>query len=91
MLRLTDLLGQNWKVTSDEKMIFIFHQRNKGGNRDYCSHISVTFETTGKFLIVFVRLILGKKGLMELWGHDGKLTSDMGLSVEMMIIAAIFQ
>ena len=31
--------------------------------RDYCSHISVTFETTGTFLIVFVRLILGKVGL----------------------------
>ena len=30
------------------------------GNRDYCSHISVTVETTGKFVIVFVRLILGK-------------------------------
>ena len=62
MLRLTNLLGGNWKVTSDEKMIFIFHQRNKSRNGDYCSHISVTFETTGKFLIVFVRLILGKKG-----------------------------
>ena len=34
-----------------------------GGNRDYYSHILVTFETTGKFLIVFVRLILGKVGL----------------------------
>ena len=34
-----------------------------GDNRDYYSHILVTFETTGKFVIVFVRLILGKKGV----------------------------
>ena len=32
-----------------------------GGDRDYYRHISVTFETTGKFVIVFVRLILGKR------------------------------
>ena len=38
------------------------HQGYKGGNRDYCSHLSVRFETTGKFLIVFLRLILGKVG-----------------------------
>ena len=34
-----------------------------GGNRDYYNHILVTFETTGKFVIVFVRLILGKVGV----------------------------
>ena len=34
-----------------------------GGNRDYYSHISVTFKTRGKFVIVFVRLILGKVGV----------------------------
>ena len=34
-----------------------------GGNRDYYSHILVTFETTGEFVIVFVRLILGKLGV----------------------------
>ena len=34
-----------------------------GGNRDYYSHFSVTFETTGKFVIVLVRLILGKLGV----------------------------
>ena len=44
-------------------MIFISHQICKGGNRDYCSHFLVTFERTGKFLIVFLRLILGKKGV----------------------------
>ena len=44
-------------------MIFISHQRDKGGNRDYYNHFSVNFETTGKFLIVFVRLVLGKAGV----------------------------
>ena len=34
-----------------------------GGNRDYSSHFLVTFETTGKFVIVLVRLILGKLGV----------------------------
>ena len=34
-----------------------------GGNRDYYNHILVTFEITGKFVIVFVRLILGKVGV----------------------------
>ena len=33
------------------------------GDRDYYRHISVTFETTGKFVIVFVKLILGKVGV----------------------------
>ena len=36
------------------------HQRYMDGNRDYCGHYSLTFETTGKFLIDFVKLILGK-------------------------------
>ena len=57
---LKDLPGHEGKVTSDKKMISISHKGYKGGNRDYCSHFLVTFETTGKFLIVFVRLILGK-------------------------------
>ena len=34
-----------------------------GGNRDYYDHIFVIFEITGKFVIVFVRLILGKVGV----------------------------
>ena len=34
-----------------------------GGNRDYYRHILMTFETTGKFVIVVVRLILGKLGI----------------------------
>ena len=57
---MTYLPGHDGKVTLDEKMISISHQGYKGGNRDYCSIFSVTFETIGKFLIVFVRLILEK-------------------------------
>ena len=62
-LELTDVPGHNGKVTSDKKFIFISHQRHKGGNRDYCRHFSVIFEITGKFFIVFLRLILGIKGV----------------------------
>ena len=57
------LPGHDGKVMSDKKMISISHQGYKGGNRDYCSHFSVTFETRGRFLIVFLRLILGKMGI----------------------------
>ena len=62
-MRLTYLPGQDEKVTSGKKIIYISHQCYKGGNRDYYSHSSATFETADKFLIVFVRLILGKVGL----------------------------
>ena len=39
-----------------------------GGNRDYYSHVLVTFETTGEFVIVFVRLIFGKFRVDEFTG-----------------------
>ena len=56
-------------MTSDKKIIFNCHRVYKGGNRDYCSHFSVTFfKTTAKFLIAFVRLILGK---VEVDGFTG--------------------
>ena len=42
-------------------MICKSYQRYKGDNSDYCSHFSVSFETASKFLIAFVRLILGKE------------------------------
>ena len=60
---LTDLPVHGRKATSDKKIIFIPHEGFKGGNRDQCNHFSVTLQTTGKFLIVFVRLILGKIGV----------------------------
>ena len=49
-------------------MTSISHKGYKGGNKDYCSHFSMTFETTSKLLIVFVRLILGKVGVDGLTG-----------------------
>ena len=64
---------------SDKKMYSIPYESYGSGNRDYCGHFSVTFETIDKFLIVFVRLVLGKEGLTDLPGHDGKMTSDMNL------------
>ena len=36
------------------------HQSYMDGNRGYCGHYSLTFETAGKFLIDFVKWILGK-------------------------------
>ena len=50
-LWLMDLPGHNGKVTSDKKTISILYEGYKSGNRDYGSHFSVTFETTGKFLM----------------------------------------
>ena len=73
---MTDLPGHDGKMTSDKKITYIPYEGYKGGNRDYCSHFPVTFKTKGKFLIVFIRLILGKVGLKDLPGHDGKVTSD---------------
>ena len=42
-------------------MIYNSYQGYKGENRDHCIHFSLMFETTCKFLIAFVILILGKK------------------------------
>ena len=81
---MTDLPGHDGKVTSDKKMIFIFHQRHKDGNRGYCSHFSVTFERAGKFLIVFVRLILRKKGVDGVTGQ--KLEIDIRYEFDLKMI-----
>ena len=64
-------------------MISISHQGYKRGNRDYCSHFSVTFETTGKFLIVFVRLIMGKKEVYRFTGtrQEGDIRNEFELKV----------
>ena len=69
---MTYLLGHDGKVASDKKMISISYQGYKGGNKDYCSHFFVIFETAHKFLIVFVRLILGKVGVDGFTGSRGK-------------------
>ena len=57
---LTDLLVHNKKVTSDKKTLFISDQRNMGGNRDYCSYLSVIFEAMNKSPIFFLQLVFGK-------------------------------
>ena len=56
------LMGNDGKMMSDKKVISISHQGYNGKNRDYCSHFSVIFETTGKFLIVFCKTDIGKSG-----------------------------
>ena len=61
-MRLTGLPGHEVKVTSYKQMIFTFHQKNKGGNRDYCSHFSVILETTSKFPF-FLRLLFENVGV----------------------------
>ena len=66
-------------MTSDKKMICNSYQRHKGENRNYYRHFSVIFESSSKFLIVFVRLIIERRGLTDLPGHDVKLTSDINL------------
>ena len=58
---LTGLPGHEVKVTSDKQMIFTFHQKNKGGNRDYCSHFSVIPETTSKSPFFF-KIVIWKCG-----------------------------
>ena len=58
----------------------------------------MTFETTGKFLIAFVRLVLGKVGVDRFTGPRGKVMSDKKIisslmkvkRLEIEIIAAIF-
>ena len=70
---VTDLPGHDRKVTSDKKIICNSYQRYKGRNTVCCSPFSVIFETTTKFLIFFVRLILGKVLLTDLKDPYGKL------------------
>ena len=55
-------MGNDGKMMSDKKVISISHQGYNDKNRDYCSHFSVIFETTGKFLIVFCKTDIGKSG-----------------------------
>ena len=79
-----DLPGHDGKATSDKKIIYISYECYKGGNRDYCSHFSVTFVTTGKFLIVFVRLILGKVGV-DVFTRPGR-ESDIRYECDLKVV-----
>ena len=69
-------------------MISISHQVYKGGNRGYCSHFSVTFETTGKCLIVFVRLILGEVGVDVFSGS--RRESNIRYEFDLKILASVY-
>ena len=84
-LGLTDLPGQGRKVTSDKKMIFTSHERYMGGNRDYCSNFSVTFETIGNFLTDFVRQILGKKGVDRVTGPRLEIDARYGFDLKIIL------
>ena len=64
-LGLTNLPGHDWRVTSDKEIICKSYQSHKIENIDHCSPFLVIFVTTKKFLIVFVRLVLGKEGVDE--------------------------
>ena len=97
---MTDLLGHDGKVTSDKTMIFISDQRFKYGNRDYLNGIqiqfqngnSVTFEAIGNFLVVFVRLILGKVGVDGVTGprREIDIRYKFDSKVFLVIIVTIF-
>ena len=55
-----------------------------GGDRDYYRDSSVAFETTGKFLIVFVRLVLAKVGVD---GFTGPLReSDIRIECDLKVV-----
>ena len=79
-----DLPNHDGKVTSDKKLIYIFHQRYKGQNRNYCSNFSVTFKTTSTLLIVFVTLILGKRRIDGFPGRRQK--SDTRYEFELKLV-----
>ena len=80
---LTDLPGHDEKLTSNKTKICNSYRRYKGGNRNYCSHFSVIFETTSKFLIVFVKFILGKVGVDRFAGPRWKtdIKYEFGLKI----------
>ena len=69
-------------------MISISNQGYNGGNRDYCSHFLLTFETTVKFLIVFVKLILGKVRVDRFTGPrwESDIRYDFDLKVVLKIL-----
>ena len=81
---LTYLPNHKKKLTSDKKIIFIYYECHKSGNRDYGSYFSVIFQTTGKFLIVFIRLILEKVGIDRFLGP--RRESDIGYKLGFKIV-----
>ena len=82
-----------------KKMISKLYQKYKGEYRDYCCDFLVIFETTNKFSIAFVTMILGKKGVDRVTasrqGNDVRYEFDLKLilkvfRVQIEILAAIF-
>ena len=80
-------------------MISKLYQKSTGEYRDYCCDFSVIFETTNKFSIAFVTVILGKKGVDRVTaprrGNDVRYEFDLklilkGFRVQIEILAAIF-
>ena len=64
-------------------MISKLYQKSTGEYRDYCCDFSVIFETTNKFSIAFVTVILGKKGVDRVTaprrGNDVRYEFDLKL------------
>ena len=81
---MTELRHHNGKVTSDKKMIFISHQRNKGGKKDFSIHFYVIFETTSKFQLFFISLVFGKLGVDGVTGQQRE--SDVKYESDLMVI-----
>ena len=80
-------------------MISKLYQKSTGEYRDYCCDFSVIFETTNKFSIAFVTVILGKKGVDRVTaprrGNDVRYEFDLKLilkrfRVQIEILATIF-
>ena len=55
--------GPRREIDVRSKRISISSEGYKDENRDSSNHFSKRFETTFKFVVVFVRLILGKVGV----------------------------
>ena len=64
-------------------MISKSYQRNRSGNRDSCSHFLVIYEIKSKFLVAFVKLILGKVGVDGFTGpqQEEDITYDFSIKV----------
>ena len=90
---LMNLWSHDEKVTSDKKMHCNSYQRHKGKNRYFCSHFSLIFKITSKFLIIFVRLTLGNVGIDGYTGPRLEFSLKVIVKecrVKIEILAAIF-
>lgn len=72
-LGLTNLPSRYGKEALDKEMTCNSYWSYQGGHRVFGSHFSVIFETPSKFVIVFVRLILGKLWVDRFTGPRWKI------------------